>query len=66
MENETEMNEERYFTCKFFYEDYSEEKDGTEILKYECNLYDKVEKQCIVTKKGCSLYENKYHKSKSI
>lgn len=52
------MSEEMFPTCKFFYEDYSEEKDGTEILKYECNLYDKEEKLCNITKRKCSLYEH--------
>ena len=51
------MNEKMFPTCKFFYEDYSEEKDGTEILKYECSLYDNEAKQCIATKRECSLYD---------
>ena len=48
-------DDEVFYTCKFFYEEYSEEKNGTDILKYKCDLYDNEEKQCSITKRNCSL-----------
>lgn len=48
--------EDLYPVCKYLNDKYNEETDDKEVLEYDCSLYDKELKQCIVTKRECGRF----------